>query len=234
MQESRWRPVARPSSSQSKEEVQPRHVVEKERHVLRRAGALVDGRIAVGGALQHRDRARRHALVVHERVVELDDLDVGSGIRARRDALGDLPDVAMHAGAHLGVIGPDRAGHLDHVGHDVESRAAIDGRDADHGRRLHQVGPSADHRLQPEHDLRRGRDRVDGAPGVAAMALPAGDLDAQFVGARHRARRGSRSRPARQARVDMQPEHGSPAFGSCSTPSLTIALAPQVLPVKAA
>src|SRR5262249_42785311 len=149
------------------------------------AGALVEGGIAVGGALQHRDHARSDTLAVHQRIVELDDFDLGLGVGAGGNILGDLTDVAVHGGADAGVIGPDRAGHVHRLGHDVAARAAVDGGDADHGRRLHQIGAPAHDGLQPHHDLRRRGDRVDGTPRIAAVALPAGDLDAQFVGAGH-------------------------------------------------
>jgi hypothetical protein len=61
-------------------------------------------------------------------------IDLGLGIGARCDVLGDLTNVAVNGRAHAGVIGADRAAHFHRFRNDVETRTAVDGRHADHGR----------------------------------------------------------------------------------------------------
>ena len=82
----------------------------------------------------------------------------------------------------------------------------IDGH-TDHGWRLHQIGAATDHCLQTQHDLRRCRHRIDGAPGIAAVALTTGDFDAQLVGARHCGTATIGEAAAWQIRTDVKCEH---------------------------
>ena len=79
----------------------------------------------------------------------------------------------MDVVAHRFVEGADRAAHLDRVGDDVVAHAALDRADGDDRRLAREVDLAADDRLQPEHDLRRGDDRVDAAPGHRAVGLAA-------------------------------------------------------------
>jgi hypothetical protein len=63
------------------------------------------------------------------------------------------------------------------------------------------------HRLQAQHDLRRRRHRIDGAPGITAVALATDDLDAQLIGARHCCAATIGEAAAGQTRADMKSKH---------------------------
>src|ERR1051325_2342386 len=137
---------------------QARHLVSVEREGLRPAQRIDDMDVAVRRPLENRGHARRQARVVHQHIVELDDLDIGFGLCALGNLFGDALDADVHALAHVGIVGANGAGHLDEFRHDVEARPAMERRDADDGRRLHQVGATA-------HDgLDAGRLR-SGIPG---------------------------------------------------------------------
>ena len=82
-------------------------------------------------------------------------------------------DALVDVVAHLLVERADRAAHLDRVGDDVLAHAALDHADRDDRRLARDVDLAADDRLQAEHDLRRGDDRVDAAPRHRAVRLPA-------------------------------------------------------------
>src|SRR5262245_55890565 len=115
-------------------EIKPGHLSKQHRDIFRRAGTLIENRVAIGCALQHRHHARGDALVVHGRVVQFDDIDLGLGVGAVRDIFGDLLDVAMDTLAHPLVVGTDGASHLDAVGDDVPARATVNCRDTDYRR----------------------------------------------------------------------------------------------------
>ena len=78
-----------------------------------------------------------------------------------------------------------RAEHLDRVRNDVLANAAIDLADGDDRRQLGDVDLSADDRLQPHDDLRRGHDRIDARPRTRAVRLTAAHIDAERIGAGH-------------------------------------------------
>src|SRR5690606_6156271 len=92
---------------------------------------------------------------------------------------------------------------------DVEADAALDRPDAQYDRELRDVDLPAHDGLQPHHDLRRGGDRIDAAPGPRPVRLTPTDLEGEAVGARHHRARAVADDTGRERSDHVQAENGA-------------------------
>src|SRR5690606_33334440 len=149
--------------------------------VLRRAGQLGGGDLAIGGALEYRCHAFGQLGVVDGGAVHRLDGHLPRGAGAFGDLLGAELENVLDLLAHTLIVGEVGAGQFHAVRLVIRASAAVDAADGASRRRAGQVGLADVHGLHAVDHLGRGDYGVYGVPGHAAMALAAGDADIEHV-----------------------------------------------------